>query len=54
MVMTTVAYLAVSPEGQGADRNEALCIHCNKCMPTIYQGTYCVLVPADQRPGSAP
>lgn len=39
---------------QGADRSEALCIHCNKCMPTIYQGTHCVLVPADQRPGSAP
>lgn len=23
---------------------ESLCIHCNKCMPTIYQGTHCVLV----------
>ncbi len=23
---------------------EGLCIHCNKCMPTIYQGTRCVLV----------
>jgi 2,4-dienoyl-CoA reductase-like NADH-dependent reductase (Old Yellow Enzyme family) len=22
-----------------------LCIHCNKCMPTIYTGTRCVLVP---------
>ena len=30
---------------------EALCIHCNKCMPTIYRGTHCVLVPPDQRPG---
>jgi 2,4-dienoyl-CoA reductase-like NADH-dependent reductase (Old Yellow Enzyme family) len=20
------------------------CIHCNKCMPTIYRGTRCVLV----------
>jgi 2,4-dienoyl-CoA reductase-like NADH-dependent reductase (Old Yellow Enzyme family) len=29
----------------------SLCIHCNKCMPTIYSGTRCVLV-AD-RPGSA-
>jgi len=27
------------------------CIHCNKCMPTIYEGTHCVLVPAGQRPG---
>ncbi len=26
-------------------RNEGLCIHCNKCMPTIYSGTRCVLVP---------
>jgi 2,4-dienoyl-CoA reductase-like NADH-dependent reductase (Old Yellow Enzyme family) len=25
---------------------ESLCIHCNKCMPTIYRGTRCVLVPA--------
>ncbi len=22
-----------------------LCVHCNKCMPTIYSGTRCVLVP---------
>jgi 2,4-dienoyl-CoA reductase-like NADH-dependent reductase (Old Yellow Enzyme family) len=21
----------------------SLCIHCNKCMPTIYSGTHCVL-----------
>ena len=26
-------------------RGEGLCIHCNKCMPTIYSGTRCVLVP---------
>jgi 2,4-dienoyl-CoA reductase-like NADH-dependent reductase (Old Yellow Enzyme family) len=30
---------------------ESLCIHCNKCMPTIYRGTHCVLVPEDERPG---
>jgi 2,4-dienoyl-CoA reductase-like NADH-dependent reductase (Old Yellow Enzyme family) len=24
--------------------SESLCIHCNKCMPTIYRGTRCVLV----------
>jgi 2,4-dienoyl-CoA reductase-like NADH-dependent reductase (Old Yellow Enzyme family) len=30
----------------------SLCIHCNKCMPTIYSGTRCVLV--DQRPGAGP
>ena len=33
---------------------ESLCVHCNKCMPTIYQGTHCVLVPPGQRPGHAP
>jgi 2,4-dienoyl-CoA reductase-like NADH-dependent reductase (Old Yellow Enzyme family) len=22
---------------------ESLCVHCNKCMPTIYTGTRCVL-----------
>ncbi|HTR70659.1 MAG TPA: NADH:flavin oxidoreductase [Mycobacteriales bacterium] len=28
-----------------AGRNdEGLCVHCNKCMPTIYSGTRCVLV----------
>jgi 2,4-dienoyl-CoA reductase-like NADH-dependent reductase (Old Yellow Enzyme family) len=24
----------------------SLCIHCNKCMPTIYRGTHCVLTEA--------
>jgi len=27
-----------------AKRPEGLCVHCNKCMPTIYSGTRCVLV----------
>jgi 2,4-dienoyl-CoA reductase-like NADH-dependent reductase (Old Yellow Enzyme family) len=27
---------------------ESLCVHCNKCMPTIYRGTRCVLVPEGQ------
>jgi 2,4-dienoyl-CoA reductase-like NADH-dependent reductase (Old Yellow Enzyme family) len=27
------------------ERDEGLCVHCNKCMPTIYSGTRCVLVP---------
>ena len=36
---------------QRGDTAEALCIHCNKCMPTIYSGTHCVLVPPGQRPG---
>ncbi len=30
---------------------ESLCIHCNKCMPTIYRGTHCVLVEPSERPG---
>jgi 2,4-dienoyl-CoA reductase-like NADH-dependent reductase (Old Yellow Enzyme family) len=30
---------------QAGTTREALCIHCNKCMPTIYRGTRCVLVP---------
>ncbi len=29
----------------------SLCIHCNKCMPSIYAGTHCVLVHEGQRPG---
>lgn len=26
-----------------------ICIHCNKCLPTIYSGTRCVLVPGSER-----
>lgn len=29
---------------QSGEADEGLCIHCNKCMPTIYRGTHCVLV----------
>ena len=29
---------------QAARSTTSLCIHCNKCMPTIYSGTRCVLV----------
>jgi 2,4-dienoyl-CoA reductase-like NADH-dependent reductase (Old Yellow Enzyme family) len=29
---------------QAGTSTEGLCIHCNKCMPTIYRGTHCVLV----------
>jgi 2,4-dienoyl-CoA reductase-like NADH-dependent reductase (Old Yellow Enzyme family) len=29
---------------QKGSSTEALCIHCNKCMPTIYSRTRCVLV----------
>jgi 2,4-dienoyl-CoA reductase-like NADH-dependent reductase (Old Yellow Enzyme family) len=30
---------------QAGETGEALCVHCNKCIPTIYQGTHCVLAP---------
>jgi len=30
---------------QRGEADESMCIHCNKCMPTIYSGTRCVLVP---------
>jgi 2,4-dienoyl-CoA reductase-like NADH-dependent reductase (Old Yellow Enzyme family) len=36
---------------QSGERTESLCVHCNKCMPSIYAGTHCVLVEPDQRPG---
>ena len=41
------------PGGQAGpgESRESLCIHCNKCMPTIYRGTHCVLVPPADRPG---
>src|SRR4051794_4158603 len=29
------------------ERGEGLCVHCNKCMPTIYSGTRCVLVDSE-------
>ena len=35
-------------EGNDADGS---CIHCNKCMPSIYQGTHCWIVPEENRPG---
>ncbi len=37
---------------QAGVSSEALCIHCNKCMPTIYSGTRCVLVPDSPKPDS--
>jgi 2,4-dienoyl-CoA reductase-like NADH-dependent reductase (Old Yellow Enzyme family) len=35
------------------DTRDALCIHCNKCVPTLYSGTRCVLVGASGHRGSA-
>ena len=28
---------------QAGAATEGICIHCNKCLPTIYSGTHCVL-----------
>jgi len=36
---------------QKGEVGESLCVHCNKCMPSIYRGTHCVLVDPAQRPG---
>lgn len=36
---------------RAGETSEGLCVHCNKCMPTIYRGTHCVLVPPEARPG---
>jgi 2,4-dienoyl-CoA reductase-like NADH-dependent reductase (Old Yellow Enzyme family) len=35
---------------QRGERSDGMCIHCNKCMPTIYSGTRCVLVPGTAVP----
>jgi 2,4-dienoyl-CoA reductase-like NADH-dependent reductase (Old Yellow Enzyme family) len=35
----------------GGAEAESLCIHSNKCIPTIYPGTHCVLVAPEDRPG---
>ena len=39
-------------EWQDGSSTESGCIHCNRCMPTIYTGTRCPLV--DPRPGDRP
>jgi 2,4-dienoyl-CoA reductase-like NADH-dependent reductase (Old Yellow Enzyme family) len=31
------------------ERDESLCVHCNKCMASIYEGTHCVLVEESAR-----
>ncbi len=31
------------------ESRESLCVHCNKCMASIYQGTHCLLVPEEER-----
>jgi 2,4-dienoyl-CoA reductase-like NADH-dependent reductase (Old Yellow Enzyme family) len=36
---------------RAGDTRESLCVHCNKCIPTIYSGTHCVLVDPAERAG---
>jgi 2,4-dienoyl-CoA reductase-like NADH-dependent reductase (Old Yellow Enzyme family) len=31
------------------EAKQGLCVHCNKCMASIYAGTHCVLVEEGQR-----
>jgi 2,4-dienoyl-CoA reductase-like NADH-dependent reductase (Old Yellow Enzyme family) len=31
------------------EADAGLCVHCNKCMASIYRGTHCVLVPESER-----
>jgi 2,4-dienoyl-CoA reductase-like NADH-dependent reductase (Old Yellow Enzyme family) len=38
--------VAVMAQGE---RRESLCVHCNKCMASIYRGTHCVLVAESER-----
>ena len=38
-------------QAAGGGPSESLCIHCNKCMPTVFSGTHCVLVDPADRPG---
>ena len=38
---------------QSGETTKGTCIHCNQCVPSIYQGTHCVLVPPAERPGSS-
>ncbi len=40
----------VTKFGRG-ESQESLCIHCNKCVPTIYSGTRCLLVAPAEQPG---
>jgi 2,4-dienoyl-CoA reductase-like NADH-dependent reductase (Old Yellow Enzyme family) len=39
---------------QAGPGTRSLCIHCNKCLPTIYRGTHCVLAEPASLPGPAP
>jgi len=39
---------------QSGEQRAGICIHCNRCMASIYSGTRCVLIDPDPIEGSAP
>lgn len=39
---------------QAGSQREGICIHCNRCMPSIYSGTRCVLIDPDPITGGPP
>ena len=39
---------------QEGSQSEGVCIHCNRCMPSIYTGTRCVLIDPDPIAGGPP
>ncbi len=39
---------------QDGSQTEGVCIHCNRCMPSIYTGTRCVLIDPDPIAGGPP
>jgi len=39
---------------QDGSQTEGICIHCNRCMPSIYTGTRCVLIDPDPIVGGSP
>jgi 2,4-dienoyl-CoA reductase-like NADH-dependent reductase (Old Yellow Enzyme family) len=39
---------------QDGSQSDGICIHCNRCMPSIYTGTRCVLIDPDPIIGGPP
>ena len=39
---------------QAGTQTEGICIHCNRCMPSIYTGTRCVLIDPEPISAGAP
>ena len=42
LVLLMAAHPAVAQQ-QAGEADDSTCIHCNRCMPTIYSGTRCIL-----------